>query len=57
MERLTSKQGTLGNVGTASHLRPRTLLYVARAIKPALLLDRAMDPVIFFRYKDRNPSY
>lgn len=57
MERLTSKQGTLGNVGTASHLRPRTLLYVPRAIKPALLLDRAMDPVIFFRYKDRNPSY
>lgn len=27
------------------------------AIKPVLLLDCPVDPVMFFRYKDRSPSY
>jgi len=41
-----------------SHIRVHEPSYVARAIKPMLLLDRwTLSFFFFFRYKDRSPSY
>lgn len=39
------------------HVYVPTNPLMARAIKPLLLLDCPVDPIIFFRYKDHSPSY
>lgn len=39
------------------HIYVPTNPLMARAIKPLLLLDCPVDPIIFFRYKDHSPSY
>lgn len=57
VSRTASKQNTHRQRTRFASIRAHEPSYVSRAIKLMLLLDRPVDPVIFFRYKDRSPSY